>query len=346
MTDVQTPWTVITRLQDDHRRYFPAHAERPVVTNVSVEHRPLSELACADLLFGTRVTRVYIKFHRKAGAPDARIRDKAELEFRTLQLLHREFARIPGYTVPRPIAFFSDAAAVVTEAVAGSNLYQLIKEQASIVPRKARVDLAPACRHAGEWLRHFQAITRQPGRAPLAAASLCAAIENDLTRCFVMGLPEGTGRRLVGHVREIGCLVGSQDFPVVGVHPDFQPDNIVVSTDALSVLDFTSFQYGSPYSDVARFLATLVLFQKSPLYPRRRLASLAKHFLAGYDHDRSLVRGVLDVYVVRHVVRGALAAAGRPYPGLPRAIVRRRTMWVLASWIRRLVDGRCGDSFM
>jgi aminoglycoside phosphotransferase (APT) family kinase protein len=120
----------------------------------------------------------------------------------------------------------------------------------------------------------------------------------------------------------------------VGVHPDFQPDNVLVSAHGVTVLDFTSFQYGSPYSDASRFLATLAFFRRNPLYGRA-IYALMTAFWEGYDRGDA-THPALALYMVRHMIRNTLAAAAWRHPFLLNHLLRRRAVTFLARWEQRL----------
>ena len=326
-------------------RYFPEATEKPRIASMTVQRRRLSEIARVDLALGTSMASVYVKVHQHPTSPPSRVHRKARLEFDTLGHLYEQFHSVPGCAVVRPIAFFPEYVAVVTEAAAGENLHRLLKRE--VAAWRGRADQAAAsehCRRAGVWLRHFQEITDQGAQEPLPFGPLLESIEADVALCVRLGLPAGAGTQLVDRARACRAALGARPFAVVGQHSDFQPDNVLLTPTAITVLDFTSFQHGAPFSDVARFVATLEFLGKSPLYPRRRLRALVAAFLHGYAGEAAAVKPAMILFLVHHMVRTARMVGSWPHSPLVKRLVERQTMRFLAGWWDELSRG--GGAFL
>ena len=312
---------------------------------MTLQQRRLSEIARVDVALGPSTTSIYVKVHRNPNAPPARVYRKARLEYDTLRHLHERFGGVPGCAVVRPIAFLPEYLAVVTEAVAGDNLHRLIKRRAAVWGGPAgQATAVEHCRMAGVWLRHFRTITDQGRQEPLPLRQLLEWIEGDVALCVKLGLPASDGAGLVDCARARADLLRDRPFPVVGQHPDFQPDNVLVSPGGVTVLDFTSFQYGAPFSDVGRFVASLEFLAKSPFYPRRRLRALAAAFQRGQSEGAAVPKPALVLYLIHHMVRAARTVGSWPRPPLVKRAVERQTMRFLAGWWRELSSA--GDAFI
>jgi aminoglycoside phosphotransferase (APT) family kinase protein len=312
---------------------------------MSIARRRLSEIARVEVALGRSATTIYVKAHRNPNAPPARLHRKARLEFDTLSHLYERFGPVPGCAVVRPIAFLPDYLAVVTEAGTGENLHRLVKKCAVVWGSRAAMASAMAhCRGAGVWLRHFQTITDQGRQEPLPLGQWLEWIEADVALCVKLGLSTSDGAGLVDSARARIAALADRRFAVVGQHPDYQPDNVLVSPRGVTVLDFTSFQYGSPISDVARFVASLDFLGKSPLFPRRRLRVLAAAFLGGIGEDTTAIRPALVLSLIHHMVRAARTVASWPRSPLLKGVVERQTMRFLAGWQRELATA--GDAFI
>lgn len=335
----------LRRLTTEPARYFPDAAGVPRVLTMTLQRRRLSEIARVEMALGSSTASIYIKVHRNPNAPPSRVQRKARLEFDTLRHLHERFGAVPGCAVVRPIAFFPEHLAVVTEAVAGENLHQLVKRHAPMWGGRAgQVIAGEHCRRAGVWLRHFQSITDQGRLELLPFGLLLGWIEADVALCVKLGLPASDGEGLVDAARARISALRDRRFPVVGQHPDFQPDNVLVSPSGVTVLDFTSFQHGGPFSDIARFAASLEFLGKSPFYPRARLRTLAAAFLRGYGEGFADAKPAMVLSLIHHMVRAARTVGSWPRPPLVKQLVERQTMRFLAGWARELT--RAGDAFI
>lgn len=327
---------VLDRLRRDAARYFPDRPAPPAVGRVQFVRRPLSDIAQVDLSFGDTTTAVYVKLHHKPNAPVDRVRHKAGLEFETLGFLHERFRSIPGCAVVRPIAYFPDEMAVVTEAAAGDNLHRLMKTRAVAWRIDAEQErLARACHASGVWLRHFQQLTRKPDSVRLRVDEALRPIRTDLKACVEIGFPKSGAAQLLALCEAELRLVEGRELPTVGVHPDFQPDNILISDDTVTVLDFTSFQYGGASHDVARFLVTLDGFRRNPLYGRG-IPALMAAFLKGYGIPNDDMRPLLLTSVVRNLARLTQSVRAWKHPFPLNRLVERRAVAFLSAWPKRL----------
>lgn len=327
----------VERMLDRYPEYFPGATTRPTIAAIAEKGRRLSAVARVRLLVDGSPRGMYVKTHRKAGASFEHQRAKVLTEFNALGLLHGAFEPGSGLGVARPLAVFPDHLIVVTEEADGDNLHHLIRRGARAwAPRAAMSRLDNACEAAGRWLRQFQRITAAPDRRPVRSDVLLRLMRDDVRACVEMGLPETEGARMLAfcatHLRE----ADAEGRPATGVHPDFQPDNVLVAAAGITVVDFASFQYGHAASDVARFLASLEFFSRTPLYPKDGLHRLMRAFLRGYGPRHPHDETMLAVYLVRFFARvaGSARTHGSTFPFGP--LLRRHTIAVLSSWEQRL----------
>jgi aminoglycoside phosphotransferase (APT) family kinase protein len=305
---------------------------------VRVQRRRLSDVARVELTFPTSTAAIYVKSHRKAGAPADRVRLKAAREFETLADLYPRFLDVPGCGVARPIAYFPEHMTVVTSEVQGQNFHVMLKRQAVLWRHRERA-LSTQCQAAGIWLRHFQRFTDQGRTKALPVDELLEEIRTDVSRCVDQGMPASAAEALLDHVRARAARATGCGVPVVGEHPDFQPDNILIADDGVTVIDFTSFQLGAPHSDVARFLASVMFLAKSPLYPWSRMQRLATAFLRGYGWEPEKSGDALTLYLTAFMARAAATVAAWPHRGPVKRAILARTMSFMSTWARASASG-------
>jgi hypothetical protein len=329
---------VLQKLTADYARYFPEVTAAPTITSVTYMPRRLSDIAHVVLTCDGWKTSVYVKVHKKPSSPLERVRRKARLEFDTLLHLYDKFQPIPGCFVVRPIAFFADEMAVVTEQAEGENLHRLLKQQARFWQAHLAAEALQAhCHAAGVWLRHFHTFTTQPQRQTLPVGDMLLQIGADMEVCVDMGLSRQLARRVLHFCGAQLDAVACKDYAVVGEHPDFQPDNILLSATGVTVLDFTSFRHGFAYNDLTRFLVSLDFFAKHPLYRAETFRPLKIAFLQGYGLSPAEIDGGLLVYMVRYMVQAARTVRSWPYAKWVKPMVERQTMRFLATWCRRVL---------
>ena len=325
--------------------YFPDATMSPTISSVTVTSRRHCDIAWAELKFDGSTARICVKFpkdpKKRSNTPQERVGQDASVEFNALSHLYERFRRVPGCSVVRPIAFFPEEMAVVTEEVEGENLHDLIKKMARLWLAGSEVEVLSAhCRACGVWLRHFQEFTIQPYQAMLPVRKIMEQLRSHLEVCIEMGLPRAESIHLMTFCEEQLRSVEGRDFPVVGEHPDFQPDNILLSPAGVTVLDFTNFRYGSAYNDVARFLASLDFLQKNPLYPRGGVHTLIAAFLQGYGWRQNEMDAGLTVYLIRYMVQATRTVRKWSYPNPVKRLVERRAIGYLSAWCRRVIGAR------
>jgi Ser/Thr protein kinase RdoA (MazF antagonist) len=168
-------------------------------------------------------------------------------------------------------------------------------------------------------------------------AELLGKVSADLDACRAIGLPAAEADRLLALVRRHLAALDGRPFPVVGAHPDFQPDNLLVGSRGVTVLDFTSFCYAPPVSDVARFVAALMFLEKNPVYSPRTVTRLLSAFLDGYGQPAAALNPALTVYVVRFTVQAAATVRSWRLPGALRRLIERQVIRHTTSWCRDLL---------
>jgi len=345
----QTVTKVLRKLTAGHALYFPGEQKPPTVAGVSVMPRRHSDVARATLHFDGSMTAVYVKLHkrpkRRPDTPLETVLEHARREYDILSAHYEKFRRIPGYSVPRPVAFFPEEIAVVTEEVKGDNLHHLIKKKARLWQGDSEIDtLKTHCRECGVWLSHFQALTSEQRRAKLPVGDIQEQLRTDLETCVKMGLPRADAMRLFRFCQARLRKLEAREFPVVGEHPDFQPDNVVLSRAGVTVLDFTNFRYGSACNDVARFLVSLDFLSKNPFYGPRTIHALMAAFLEGYGWKRGEMDAGVLVYLIRHMALAVATVSTWTYPPLVKRFWQRRAAAFLSAWSRNLIEA--ADDFV
>jgi hypothetical protein len=177
------------------------------------------------------------------------------------------------------------------------------------------------------WLRHFQAITDQGRQEPLPVGLLLEWIEADVALCVKLGLPAKDGAALVNGARARIAALGDRRFAVVGQHPDYQPDNVLVSPGGVTVLDFTSFQH-APLQRRRSLRGGVEFLSRARSTRGASAASPRLPPLRGRRHHRE---PAMAVYLIQHMVRAAgrwvLAATAGLKPSLEWETMRFLGWW-------------------
>jgi len=314
---------ILSTLSSRYGDFFPGMKEPPRILSTSLEHRRLSDLARVKLQLDGSSTEIFIKFHKHPHSSDARVRAKAEREFETLKWLCEAFAAVPGCSVVRPVAYLSDLKAVVTEMADGANLGRLLNRPFQSLLGLYRRREEGWCYRAGRWLRKFQTLTARSEKERFASESFWREVEELIGRCETLGFSHSLVERISSQFRSDLDRAGEPELEVVGQHPDFQPQNVLVGSNGITVLDFTSFKYGNRYHDVASFLTFLDSRSKHPVFRNVRMEELQKSFLQGYRLV-SLDDPILRLYRVKGILNYCVSFLSRlPSSVSLRPVIRK-----------------------
>ncbi len=273
---------VLSTMTHRYEVYFPGVRTPPRILSTSMEHRHLSDVARVRFQLARGSTEIYIKFHKHPSSPDERVRRKAKLEYETLKWLFEAFASVPGCSVVRPIAYFSEYKAVVTEKAEGVSLYAWLNRPFHTLLGSRRKSVEEWCYQAGYWLRKFQELTAKCEKEKFESDAIRGEIESILQRCETLGFSHFFRQQVGTWLRSELDLLDEPAVEVVGQHPDFHPQNILVTPTDITVLDFTSFRYGNRYYDLACFLTFLDSRLKHPFFRPAQVDHLRASFLRGY----------------------------------------------------------------
>jgi hypothetical protein len=295
----------------------------PRILSASLESRRLSDLARVKLQTDGSSTEIFVKFHKHPQSPEARVRAKAQREFETLIWLREAFAAVPGCSVVRPVAYFSECKAVVTERADGANLGALLNRPFHSLLGFHRRREAGWCYQAGRWLRKFQTLTARSDKERFPSDCFWSEIDELIRRGGALGFPPPLMDQISSRFRSQLTRAGERELEVVGQHPDFQPQNILVGAKGITVLDFTSFKYGNRYHDVASFLTFLDSRSKHPAFRKARMEELQQSFLQGY-RSLSLDDPILRLHRVREMLKYCASFLSRLPASASRKPVMRR----------------------
>ncbi|MFM5953753.1 MAG: glycosyltransferase [Novosphingobium sp.] len=245
-----------------------------------------------------------LKLHRPHWArPEDATREGepfARREYQALDRLGGIFANLgPVLGVPRPLDFNPNQAALLMDKVPGDKL-SLAMRWAWARPQ-ARADLRGWFTGCGEWLAIWHgASVGAPGDGSVIQR-MQAELEQELTLCLKRGLDKKAARTI--HARflsEQDGLLARQ--PIVAMHCDFAPYNVLAAPGTTTVIDFEGVRPGLPLEDLTYFLGML---EATPFYHlgSRMAADLKDRFLEGYERHRPVDRAALDFFMLLATIK-------------------------------------------
>lgn len=213
----------------------------------------------------------------------------AEVFDSMVRLWSEGFADDPALTIPEPLAYLEDRRLLLQSPAPGRALYQDLDAPASALGR---------VRLAARWLAKLHAgpLAGIPVVAPAQEREKLSVHRSVLTDVCPQVAPR------IDRLAEFVAASSATQSPRDGVptHGDFQPKNIFVSGERVTVIDFDRFGVALPARDLGHFVAQSLTMSCSRTGSFDQIASWNAAFLDEYLRLRpSDALSALGMCVVR-----------------------------------------------
>jgi hypothetical protein len=311
------------RLGRNLKKYFPEVGDNPPPIELAqVSRRSYSNL----YLFRTAqnsnegVKGIAVKvFLPASGGQDA-----ARLQYAALDSIWPAFRASPTMTVPRPLDYFPEFSALVTESIQGRSLQQLFKTF-RLLPGSDS-GLVRLANLSGQWLRKFHdATATAPGR--LDVDNKLASARSNLSLLRTTGFPVDLCKEMDVHFDFLAKSIRGLDLRMAAVHGDFTVDNVLYDGKRIIGIDLGGKDRNAIYHDIATFLNSLALIGLTWPVRRSLVERSRQGFLSGYFGDVEYCSGVISFLRLVGLVSVALEIVGR-----------RSDQLLLRWWIRPYLE--------
>ncbi len=267
----------------------------------SVSRPGLHPVGVIQISNGSASTKVFAKVQRA--------------DYHGAQTIQREFdflsdvaplisARNPCLRAPRPVAYYRDSGLLLMEFVAGHSLKDHIFEMN--LSRKAHrgINLARLLRFSGEWLGHLHSSTLQSESGNPLEWVLQQFTNERTVDVFLRYSQKESYNELLSILRD--CIDRNPEFDrnLCVVHGEFTPIHVMVSGEAIYVVDFGYSKLGYPYEDVGLFTGfydCLLPWRRAAGGMRLRLEKQKRSFLKGYFEHAPFQFNSADMAIMRWV---------------------------------------------
>ncbi len=277
--------TLKTRIAENLVAYYPHLADRD--TRVTVQRYPEVSsypLYGVDVFVeesGEPAVSIVVKF-----APVLRDNNEGLTEYKHLKLIWENIECEKGpIRVPRPLDFYEDLNALLTERVPGERFSRALLRNAS---RGAAKDdyqrMTEGAALCGQWLRAFHDLTEKAQQHPFDSGFV-DDVNTKLELFESFGFPRQASKRLKNTVRELSTYGKLINAPLSGRHGDYGPQNVHIGDGFVYVFDLNYHTDAIIYDDIDYFLVTLETLNPYPkhvLFDRKKVMALRNNFLAGY----------------------------------------------------------------
>jgi len=205
-------------------------------------------------------------------------------EFSATQRLQAALQGERDFAVIKPVAYFPEFLAIITEEAAGETLADLINCDGKLWPAAEKLEqLAQHCYRAGQALAAIQKATREVSR--FDPAELLEYVDVRLRRLVESRQTpfSATDRRqIIKFLEHAIPAIPAEQFGLCGAHGDYAPFNMLATAEKITVADFTMFKVGSVYNDLTYFYHRLEGYLHKPVFRSQTIRRLQNAFLTGY----------------------------------------------------------------
>ena len=237
-----------------------------------------------------------LKSHGEGAEELARLDRMVAREHKTLLTVHRAAEHHAKLRTVRPIAYVPQLRAIVTEAVPGHSLSEVLKHG-----QRDRERLASAAAGVGAWIRLYQTLD-DPAR-DVELAERRQYLDERLQLLERRVLSSADRRNVLALFDRLARNVGVPHVHGVRIHGDLAPTNIIVDPEGrVAVLDFTMVKAGTVYHDITHLYFHLELMR---LRRRRRwphLGAVQQALLEGYREGLTAEDPLFRLMLLQHAV--------------------------------------------
>lgn len=319
---------VAERLVDDADTYFPLQ-KSPSIGDIKVIKNPYSNTARIDLNFGVNSKTFYAKLPVIDEHNEAVVHHRLQKEFEHLKFLRESLRNYPELSVIKPVAYFPDLPALVTEEVSGPTLHDLLVKGTRHLGRRSMVrKLEYCCTLVGRWLAIFQRLTKKdPSEFNTNdVVEYCQIRLDRLSKLKKKPVSSTFSARFIQHIGDLAARIPKETNFIAARHNDFAPHNIVLDDHGIYLLDFTMWDDAETFYDLAGFWQRLESMKADPLHSERILRKLQACFFQGYGKSVDINSPGFRIGRCKYQLTQMLTLLERQ-SGLPYQRWRDRRLW-------------------
>jgi hypothetical protein len=275
---------------------------------------------------GDSISYAYVKvFKLEEDSPDGleRMRKRVARDYAATERAYRGLLAHDGLSAVRPIAFFPEDLAIVTEEATGISLDEVLRRSAIWRAKGERLErLKRVFARIGRWVKAFQTIG-EPGKQ-ISLDDMRQYLDVRLVKLVNVNsasFDESDRRRALHFFDATRGEIKEGDLVEVLIHADLSPGNILVDGERITVLDFAMAKTGPVYHDLTHLFIHIERLKAKPWLRLDVTTALQNTLLQGFAPSIESGQPLFKLLLLQHTICHLLqlgAPAGKPLVRLQR----------------------------
>jgi len=272
-------------------------------------------------------------------------------EYEALKLLYPQMSLATKCChVPRPLDFFYDLNALVTESV-GSKSFKgyLLKNNSKKCAHKSTSNLYSMVIGCAHWLSAFHEITKSGMFVKFESSQFMETFKKEFELLRKLGLIKSVIDRIEILLGRLPLLDGRFLMPCAMWHYDFTPGHVFIEDNKITVIDVLGLPNAPIYEDIGKWLSAMPTVNSFPLYPHfdyeHANGRLGDVFLDGYLSRTTLNKNefliLSNIYKLKYFISTFVAQTSRiserVHPIASKIFVRLRLRKIFLSNMLRTI---------
>lgn len=270
--------------------------------------RPFSYVAKCRIIGNESDKNIYVKVYRKLeNRTTEELESKVQQDYEKLCYWFDLFKNSEAYHVVKPVLSHPEKFILVTEESCGNDLGFLLDKKAKFIPSRINSnELVNAFYNTGRWLRYkHDLLNSSSSNSSYSIDEFIAYIDirlNMLVTDKRRHFSEHYRKKILNFVNQNRHKIEPEQLRTEIAHGDFNPGNIIINNNSVTVLDFGRSVEDSYLLDLSKLYSRIFLYTFKPYYKTSTIRKMQQALLDGYGYSKIDSLMIFKFLLIRNTV--------------------------------------------